>query len=1029
MKTLHRLILSLLLLIFIANAKAQSPGLIVRPPGGNGVTALNPNGDGYSSQTTAGFNSDDIAQSELAYKVVPAAITEPTGDLATGPSGGFTDIVTRVDGSGFYLFKDATNIFFRLRIGGIISGSKGYSVLIDTDGKMGGDGPAADPNYVGPAGNSPGNPGFEFEVVFQSNFQVAVYSIDGTATPGAPVTYSLATNTQISVALSTDGNNPDYFYDWFVPLSAIGNPSSIRLATTTVTSPNSALQGSRSDIYGINDALFANTAGAWKKVIDAQPPINLTTFTGVSPTCTSAPVLTGPITVGSNIVVSGTWTRLDPSKPSPATITLFQNGSPLVTTAVVASGGTWNITVSSVSNRDIFYAKALASGESQCLQSNNLIASACITSPASPVLTCGSLKGISGSMPTTASGNTVLVYLVPTTNASPTSNLVSTGANLTYPTATSFSYYTIGCSGGSNNVATGVYMIVTQNGSCISPAVFVCIATGSSGTPPPLGSNALNITQPVYPSNTSITGSGATSGDILRLFINGKYQTSVTATGSSFSFTGLTLNANDQIQIYSQTGTSCMTQSSVFTVNCFSPAPVITTNATGNLLSGGTSVSGTSAFPGASVQLYRGTAPSGVAVGSLVTVNSSGIWTVTVPALVSGDNYYAIQTIIGCASAASSPATVLTPAVCPTITGSYTDASISVSGTMPSAFTGTIRLYVDGSQVGSQTITSATAWAITVPANTLYYNGVLSATAQSTGGAESAGCASVAIGCTPPLTPSISPTAATITTGQTVTFTVNNVSAGSWYALIDNSGVSYATSAYRTTSSSFTITSNTFSTVGTYNLKLSADALTGCPASFATATITVNATIPLFLLNFSGYFNNGQLLFNWSTTNEKNVHHFELEESRDGVLFTPIGSIAIQATPDLIHKYRYEMNRQLMLTTYYRLRIVDNDGMEQYSRVLILKPGNLQRSHVKVLPNPFKDVITINYPSNSQEIIKILLTDVYGHVIRTVQREISAGENSIAIGNLGHLPAGMYFLSIHDKVNKEAVFFKVQKIK
>ena len=123
------------------------------------------------------------------------------------------------------------------------------------------------------------------------------------------------------------------------------------------------------------------------------------------------------------------------------------------------------------------------------------------------------------------------------------------------------------------------------------------------------------------------------------------------------------------------------------------------------------------------------------------------------------------------------------------------------------------------------------------------------------------------------------------------------------------------------------------------------------------------------------------------------------------------------------------MNKQLMLTTYYRLRIVDNDGKEQYSRVLILKPGNLQRSRVKGLPNPLKDVITINCPSNSQEVMKILLTDVYGHVTRTVQWEISAGENSIAMGNLGHLPSGMYFLSIHDKVNKGQVFFKIQKIK
>lgn len=123
------------------------------------------------------------------------------------------------------------------------------------------------------------------------------------------------------------------------------------------------------------------------------------------------------------------------------------------------------------------------------------------------------------------------------------------------------------------------------------------------------------------------------------------------------------------------------------------------------------------------------------------------------------------------------------------------------------------------------------------------------------------------------------------------------------------------------------------------------------------------------------------------------------------------------------------MNKQLVLTTYYRLRIVDNDGKEQYSRVIILKPGNLQRSQVKVLPNPFKDVITINYPSTNQQVIKILITDVYGHIIRTVQREINAGENSIAIGSLGDLPPGMYFLSIHDKRNNGEVFFKVQKIK
>lgn len=44
---------------------AQSPGIIVRPAAGIGVTPLNPNGDGFSSSTTSGFVNSDITESEI----------------------------------------------------------------------------------------------------------------------------------------------------------------------------------------------------------------------------------------------------------------------------------------------------------------------------------------------------------------------------------------------------------------------------------------------------------------------------------------------------------------------------------------------------------------------------------------------------------------------------------------------------------------------------------------------------------------------------------------------------------------------------------------------------------------------------------------------------------------------------------------------------------------------------------------------------------------------------------------------------
>ncbi|HTI07510.1 MAG TPA: hypothetical protein VL832_03105, partial [Puia sp.] len=513
---LHSLFLTVLC-GFAIRGLSQSPGIVVRPAGGPYSTILNPNQNGFTSATTGGYSVSDIGAgySEIPYKVVPPAITEPTGDLATGPSGGFTDIVKTVDGSGFYVYNDGTNLLFRLRIGGIISGSKGYSVLLDTDGKMGNSGPYADPNYIAPTNTSNGNPGFEYEVVLQTNFNVSVYNVDGSSNPVLVTTYPLSTNSQISVALSTDGGNPDYFYDFAVPISVLGSPSSFRMAATTVTSPSSALQGSRSDIYGIDDSSNPNVASAWQTVINSQPAISLANIgsggSGVASINTAAPTLNSPINTGSAIAVTGTWTRMDVSKPSTATTTLYQNGVAIGTTTV-STGGTWTITVPSVASGDVFYARAQAAGESMSLQSVNVTAG-CSSPPAALVLTCASSKGISGSLP---AGSTLLIYLLPTTSASPTSNPLTT--NITYPTSTTFAYYANGCSGSSPTVGNGTYMLMASNGGCTSTPIFECIASGSSALTGLATNSSVVVTTPIYPYQTSIGGTGAASGNIIRLF-------------------------------------------------------------------------------------------------------------------------------------------------------------------------------------------------------------------------------------------------------------------------------------------------------------------------------------------------------------------------------------------------------------------------------------------------------------------------------------------------------------------------------
>ena len=75
-----------LAIFFISlSLQAQQPGKIILPSTGFTSTPLNPNGDGYTSKTSAGFINNDISESEIPYKIVIPFIPEPTGDLSRGP--------------------------------------------------------------------------------------------------------------------------------------------------------------------------------------------------------------------------------------------------------------------------------------------------------------------------------------------------------------------------------------------------------------------------------------------------------------------------------------------------------------------------------------------------------------------------------------------------------------------------------------------------------------------------------------------------------------------------------------------------------------------------------------------------------------------------------------------------------------------------------------------------------------------------------------------------------------------------------
>ncbi|OGX89688.1 hypothetical protein [Hymenobacter coccineus] len=532
-------------------ARAQTPGIIFKTAG-TGKPVLDPNGDGYVSRTTAGFTTDDITQSEILYKSLPQIATEPNSDLGPGPDCKFTDMVdlnSQYRSVGFAV--DASNNFlFRFRLGGAAPNAKGYSIGIDTDGKFGFTGPNADPNAVA------GNPGFEMEIMLATNFGVRLYNIDGTANPngsgpnGSLVELPYANYAQKAVALTTACNDPDVFYDFYMPLSVIQQyfpaftlSTSIRMTANTIIAPQSLTQSTTiSDLGGVDDAAYGyNYDRAFSDVVAQFPPTQPSIIQSSSNTSTAiasrsqVPVVSSPVQAGA-AAVSGTSAEAVGS-----TITVYRTpaGGATASTigsATVQSGGTWTLTglaPTLLVAGDLVKATAqntaageVASDYSNTVQVVGTAPVACATVVPKTAAFCASPSGIYDALGTAYAG--AIIYLrYPDGSLVPTTGTKDVTANtFTIPTNTTdggYYFTTKGgsstgsavCTNGQQNLAGSFYISIKLSGTtCESAGAVFNIGTVVTATP------TITTSSPVTAATTSISGT-ATAGATVFLYIDG----------------------------------------------------------------------------------------------------------------------------------------------------------------------------------------------------------------------------------------------------------------------------------------------------------------------------------------------------------------------------------------------------------------------------------------------------------------------------------------------------------------------------
>ena len=206
-----------------------------------------------------------------------------------------------------------------------------------------------------------------------------------------------------------------------------------------------------------------------------------------------------------------------------------------------------------------------------------------------------------------------------------------------------------------------------------------------------------------------------------------------------------------------------------------------------------------------------------------------------------------------------------------------------------------------------------------------------------------------------------------------------------------------------------------------------------------TDTIQINFTsngstclVPIKLLSFDATYTKPSIKINWSTAQEINNHHFELERSVDGIKFEKIATILGSNFSTTQKDYSYEdVSFPKISKLFYRLLQVDNDGTGAFSTIKIvqLKEYKTQSFSVdNIAPNPVTNNTTISFSSFSNKKIALNITDAIGKIVKKINVNLYTGKNNIIL-DCSTLAAGLYFININDEINGTNAVHKILVVK
>ena len=171
--------------------------------------------------------------------------------------------------------------------------------------------------------------------------------------------------------------------------------------------------------------------------------------------------------------------------------------------------------------------------------------------------------------------------------------------------------------------------------------------------------------------------------------------------------------------------------------------------------------------------------------------------------------------------------------------------------------------------------------------------------------------------------------------------------------------------------------------------------------------------LPIALAGFWAQERDCEVALNWNTNTETDFSHFEVQKSSNGSDYTTIATINSRGNNATGATYNFT-DEQLTENNYYRLKMVDNDGLVEYSEMRIISSDCAEVISISdVYPNPIRgDRSKVRFTgTTNDDNANIVIRDVLSRVVAQQSVQVNEGTNVIDLETT-HLNVGTYYLML-----------------